>query len=689
MIIETIHVDFDELTAVASEQFSSGSWPKLLTPGIISSGLVSYIPSSTLYVLPTKNGWEILFQPMFDEYLNPPPRTFIDICHQHRLDLVFAVCMYARYQAMPTKNHLHALKYFGCIALSGCAQILWMRSQLTGYGLVFNKIPLYYDNKSSITFVSQNLQHSRIQAIFDIRHLTLYSKEQVENGVAARDEKWVPFTKSFKISSSNVRLETTVPQKEETFQVVIDLVKNSSYFKAFTIFADVLEIFMQQFWYSIKKVRGTDSYEFLLAKKKCVVNANVFRTILDICPRVEGVNFTDVPDDDTTLAFLIKLGYKGLLYKHTNMFMDHMHEPWRTLVAIINKCLSGKTASNDKLWKSRIDILWGMFYRENVDYPELIWEDLAYQIDHFLKQHNSLSNLKFRHYHTIKDDGIVCRLKFARIGKDYQEYGLSIPETMLTEAIKQSESYQMFIKYSTGQIQPKKSRGKGLQRKKTGDDSQETIDVFEESEPEHESVKRMTYSKRRVKKKVTLSADDNIISDDPNTGLELGKSISQTEAEEAEVARQVHVTHARIVTESVLGPKRRKSGKVTSNPPKKLKGVPSLTPEEQEAADIMQALKESKKTSKRQPGDADDEDDETESDEDDIYKYKIRVRKDEDEEMINAKVDDYDKGDEEVNDAAKADAEKTSEVKDDAKKTELPPTSSSLSVSLGFDDQFL
>ncbi|GKA66772.1 hypothetical protein Tco_0766580 [Tanacetum coccineum] len=88
-------------------------------------------------------------------------------------------------------------------------------------------------------------------------------------------------------------------------------------------------------------------------------------------------------------------------------------------------------------------------------------------------------------------------------------------------------------------------------------------------------------------------------------------------------------------------------------------------------------------------GDVDNEDDQTECDEDDIYKYTIRVRKDEDEEMINAKVDDYDKGDEEITDAAKEDAKKTSEVKDDAKKTELPPTSSSLSVSSGFGDRFL
>ncbi|GKA05224.1 hypothetical protein Tco_0684344 [Tanacetum coccineum] len=40
------------------------------------------------------------------------------------------------------------------IALSGCcAQILWMRSQLTDYGLKFNKIPSYCDNNMELYFV--------------------------------------------------------------------------------------------------------------------------------------------------------------------------------------------------------------------------------------------------------------------------------------------------------------------------------------------------------------------------------------------------------------------------------------------------------------------------------------------------------------------------------------------------------
>nr|GEW48767.1 copia protein [Tanacetum cinerariifolium] len=167
-----------------------------------------------------------------------------------RPDLVFVVCMCARYQASPTKKHLEALKrvfrylrgtinwglwylkdtamalmayadadHAGCqdtrrstsgsaqflgdklvswsskkqmsttistteaeyIAMSGCcAQILWMRSQLTDYGFAFNKIPLYCDNRSAISLCCNNVQHSRSKHI-DIRHH--FIQEQVEKGV--------------------------------------------------------------------------------------------------------------------------------------------------------------------------------------------------------------------------------------------------------------------------------------------------------------------------------------------------------------------------------------------------------------------------------------------------------------------------------------------------------------------------
>ncbi|GJX39784.1 retrovirus-related pol polyprotein from transposon TNT 1-94 [Tanacetum coccineum] len=67
------------------------------------------------------------------------------------------------------------------IALSGCcAQILWMRSQLTDYGFQFIKIPLYYDNKSVIDLYRNNVQHSRAKHL-DVHYH--FIKEQVENGI--------------------------------------------------------------------------------------------------------------------------------------------------------------------------------------------------------------------------------------------------------------------------------------------------------------------------------------------------------------------------------------------------------------------------------------------------------------------------------------------------------------------------
>ncbi|GKC28309.1 hypothetical protein Tco_1035603 [Tanacetum coccineum] len=265
-----------------------------------------------------------------------------------------------------------------------------------------------------------------------------------------------------------------------------------------------------------------------------------------------------------------------------------------------------------------------MFYRENVDYPELIWEDFAFQMDHrkekksrretmpyprftkvsinhFLKQHKSPSNLKYQHYHTIKDDGVVSKLKFVRIGEDYHEYRLAIPDVMLNDTIIQLESYEMFIKYSTGQIPPKKSRDKGSQGNKTVDVSQETIDVSEESELE--PAKKRMASKRMVKKKVTISADDNIIPD-PDIALEI---VTGSVPEPAKKKTGSRSTRSVVIQDTPSAPKPKPDA---SKP--KLKGVQSLTPEEQEAADVMQALKESKKTSNRHPsteGSSDDDDD--------------------------------------------------------------------------------
>ncbi|GKB82807.1 integrase, catalytic region, zinc finger, CCHC-type containing protein [Tanacetum coccineum] len=62
---------FDELTSMASEHSSSGPALHEMTLATISSGLVPNPPPSTPFVPPSRTGWDLLFQPLFDELLNP------------------------------------------------------------------------------------------------------------------------------------------------------------------------------------------------------------------------------------------------------------------------------------------------------------------------------------------------------------------------------------------------------------------------------------------------------------------------------------------------------------------------------------------------------------------------------------------------------------------------------------------
>ncbi|GJS94864.1 retrovirus-related pol polyprotein from transposon TNT 1-94 [Tanacetum coccineum] len=66
------------------------------------------------------------------------------------------------------------------VSLSACcAQVLWMRIQLTDYGFQFNKIPIYYDSKSTIAISCNPVQHSRTKHIA-VRYY--FIKEHIEKG---------------------------------------------------------------------------------------------------------------------------------------------------------------------------------------------------------------------------------------------------------------------------------------------------------------------------------------------------------------------------------------------------------------------------------------------------------------------------------------------------------------------------
>nr|GEV10105.1 hypothetical protein [Tanacetum cinerariifolium] len=91
-----------------------------------------------------------------------------------------------------------------------------------------------------------------------------------------------------------MRVDPTIPQKEEIYQVIRDVLENSA-----------TKLFLSR---------------PMFQKYSC-----------------NSSEFVETPSEEELLTFLIELGYKGLLDHLARMFVDHMHQPWRTLAAIINK----------------------------------------------------------------------------------------------------------------------------------------------------------------------------------------------------------------------------------------------------------------------------------------------------------------------------------------------------------------
>ncbi|GJT18745.1 retrovirus-related pol polyprotein from transposon TNT 1-94 [Tanacetum coccineum] len=72
------------------------------------------------------------------------------------------------------KSTSGSVQFLGC-----CAQVLWMRTQLTHYGFFYDKIPIYCDSKSAIAISCNPVQHTRTKHI-DVRYH--FIKDHVEKG---------------------------------------------------------------------------------------------------------------------------------------------------------------------------------------------------------------------------------------------------------------------------------------------------------------------------------------------------------------------------------------------------------------------------------------------------------------------------------------------------------------------------
>nr|GEU69482.1 copia protein [Tanacetum cinerariifolium] len=398
-IIETIHVTFDELTAMASKQFSSGPGLQFLGAAAPRAAALADSPVSTSIgqdepstSIPSSQEQEhsliISQEPKnFKEAMTKP--SWIDAMQEEINNLKGYICRSQEYDDIPNGCQNGILKWR--------AQRRGLRFQPEGFVDQDNPSHVYklkkaiyglkqaqrawYDMLSSF-LISQHFSKGVVDpSLYTEKHeMTYYNINPIAFQQAILENSFIAPKKRLKIERCNSGITFTKPQKEETYQVTLDALNLCPCYPTFQITAKVPKIYMHQFWNTIKKIGKIDAYNFKLDKKKCQV--------------------------DTETMYQAENREISLARKE--------HMPYLRITKVI--------------------------------------------IDHFISKDNTISMRNMINIHTIRDDTLLGTLKFVSKTEDYQIYGAMIPDGMINDDIKLSKAYKTYIDYATWKVPSKKAR---------------------------------------------------------------------------------------------------------------------------------------------------------------------------------------------------------------------------------------
>ncbi|GKB54989.1 retrovirus-related pol polyprotein from transposon TNT 1-94 [Tanacetum coccineum] len=332
------------------------------------------------------------------------------------------------------------------VSLSACcAQVIWMRTQLLDYGYKYNRILMYCDSKSAIAISCNPVQHSKTKHI-DIQYH--FIKEHVEKGtvelyfVGTEYQLADLFTKAL----PSKRFEYFVYRIADVHPDELCL-PNKRY--------DLMDA-NKKIDFEHVQYRSKYRITFMPDKKELSLTLDDFRTTFHL-PQATDNNHDSFVPPPSFLDMIMQIMY---------CFINNIH----------------------------------------VDYAELLWEGLPYDlhhptssipyprftkiiISHYMTNFPEISRRVRDRYHNLKDDDIMKNI--FNLGRHKDRVRMMIPDWMISEEIKHTEHYRMYaevfgIDVPLTQSQPTESI-QGTHRTPSSLDEMILKDTLQVSLAEHKS----------------------------------------------------------------------------------------------------------------------------------------------------------------------------------------------------------
>ncbi|GJW88702.1 retrovirus-related pol polyprotein from transposon TNT 1-94 [Tanacetum coccineum] len=389
-----------------------------------------------------------------------------------RPDLVFAVCMCARYQAKPTKKHFEAIKRVFRYLKGTINMGLWYPKDnamsLTAYAdadhagcqdsrrstsgsaqFLGDRLVSWSSKKQRSTAISTTeaeyiamsgccaqilWMRSQLKDYgFDFNKIPLYcdNKSAIDFNKIPLKIRWrtkgsrstflqdlyeqiVPRSQWLTIGKSNLLFNAQKIQKNPIFQISVDILKNTNFFQALTASANVPAIYLQQFW---KTMSYNEKTGVFIAGQ--LDDKNLSHIRVELCGIILGGQFLSLLNqcltwEKTLLACLIWEEFtQGI-----QTFFSH-------------KASHKASLKNPKKKATPLLIPYGRFSKV---------------IIYYLASNNNIHRRPDSAVHHTGDDYVLGNLKFVPKGETVEVFGMAIPDPLITEAIQQSSYYPNYLK---------------------------------------------------------------------------------------------------------------------------------------------------------------------------------------------------------------------------------------------------
>nr|GEX51818.1 retrovirus-related Pol polyprotein from transposon TNT 1-94 [Tanacetum cinerariifolium] len=351
-----------------------------------------------------------------------------------RPDLVFVVCMCARYQASPTKKHLEALKRVfrylkrttnwglwypkdTAMALTsyvdvdhaGCQDT--RRSTSESAQFLGDKLVSWSSKKQKSTVISTTeaeyiamprlpllpvaITSSTPDTMADVNVNAPAGQAPTMAPLVRTDDQILPYIRWVPIGKSNCYLDVEKSQSNPIYKITVDILNHTNFFRAFTASSTIPSIYIQQFLDTVRYDKSAGCYRRQLDEQWFDLTKDTLRDALQITPVNDNQALTS-PSSDALINFVNEIWEEFTQSIHT--FIDDKRN--------LARHTSGKK-------KATLIVI------PSIRFTKLI----IYHLQRRQKFHPRLDSL----LHLANKEPVLGYLKFSAKGTKREVFGMPIP----------------------------------------------------------------------------------------------------------------------------------------------------------------------------------------------------------------------------------------------------------------------